>query len=230
MDRAHRKELKHDKFVEQVGHTVEYAAGHKSQVVKIAAGVVVLLVAALGVYLYMGRQHAQRQADLHQAMRTIDAQIGPSSEFLVTYPTQEEKDKAVEKALTDVATKHSGKEEGMVARYLLGVQFADRGKLADSEKNLKIVADDGDDEIASQAKLSLAQLYESQNKVAEAEKLLQSIANDPTIFVSKWQATIALARLKAKSNPAEARKLLEPLRTASGAVSRVAINALGEIR
>ena len=29
MDRAHRHDLKHDRFVEQVGHTVEYAAEHK---------------------------------------------------------------------------------------------------------------------------------------------------------------------------------------------------------
>jgi len=94
---------------------------------------------------------------------------------------------------------------------------------------LKPVAESGKDAYASQAKLSLAQIYDSMGRQADAEKLLRSLIDDPTILVSKEQATIALAKVLAKKNPAEARKLLEPLRAERGPVSRAALTALGEM-
>ena len=229
MDRAHRRELKHDKFVEQVGHTVEYASEHKSQVLKYLGIALGLAIAALAAYWYTSHQHSKRQAELTEALRVMDAQIGPPSEFVVSFPTEQDKQKAVEKALTDVANKYSGDREGLIARYFLGVTYADQGKLNDAEKQLKQVAESGKDDYASQAKLSLAQIYDAQGKQGDAEKLLRSVIDDPTILVSKEQATIALARLKARTSPAEARKLLEPLRTERGPVSRAAITMLSEL-
>ena len=93
----------------------------------------------------------------------------------------------------------------------------------------RLVADSADEPYSSQAKLSLAQIYEATGRAAEAEKVLRSIIDHPTILVSKEQATIALGRLLSKSKPAEARKLLEPLRTERGPVSRAAISALSDM-
>lgn len=231
MDKAHRRELKHDKFVDQVGHSLEYAADHKSQVVKIIGGVVLVAVLALAWYMYSRYAHGQRQAALHQAIRIQQAQVGPnSSDFFVTFPTEEEKQKATIKAFTDVANKYSSSEEGAVARYYLGTTAADAGDVKEAEKQFKLVAESGEDEYASQAKLSLAQIYESTGRDADAEKLLRSLVDDPTTLVSKEQATIALARALGDDKPAEARKLLEPLRASRGPVSRAAIGALGSIK
>ena len=131
--------------------------------------------------------------------------------------------------MAEVANKYSGKEEGRIAQYFLGLYHADKGNLAEAEKQLKPVAESGKDAYASQAKLSLAQIYDSMGRQADAEKLLRSLIDDPTILVSKEQATIALAKVLAKKNPAEARKLLEPLRAERGPVSRAALTALGEM-
>jgi tetratricopeptide (TPR) repeat protein len=230
VDRAHRRELKHDKFVEQVGHSVEYASEHKSQLAKYGIAALAVLVIGLGWYFYSNSQAAARQQALRQAMRTQEAQIGPGgNEYVVSFPTQAEKDTAVVKAFTEVATKYSGSDEGAISQYFLGIAAADQGKLAEAEKHLKAAVDAADDVYASQAKLSLAQVYEATGRVAEAEKLLRSMIDDPTILVSKEQATIALARTIAKSKPAEARKLLEPLRQERGPVSRAALSALGDI-
>lgn len=230
MDSAHRRELKHDKFVEQVGHGVEYAAEHRAQVIRWGGVALAALLVVLGGYWYFGRQHDARQAALRNAMQTYEANVGAGgNEFLRTFATQEEKDKAVVKDLTEVADKYSGKEEGLVARYFLGLHYADKGNLSEAEKNLKTVAESGKDVYASQAKLSLAQVYESSGRIGDAEKLLRSLIDDPTVLVSKEQATIALGRMIAKKNPAEARKLLEPLRAERGPVSRAAITALGEV-
>ena len=230
MDSAHRRQLKHDKFVDQVGHSVEYAATHRDQMVKWGGAALAVVVLVAGIYWYMNYQHGVRQTALRNAMQTYEAGVGTGgSEFVKTFATQEEKDKAVVKDLSEVANKYEGKEEGQVARYFLGLHYADKGNMADAEKNLKPVAESGKAIYASQAKLSLAELYDSMGRQAEAEKLLRSLINDPTILVSKEQATIALGRILARKNPAEARKLLEPLRSERGPVSRAAITALGEI-
>ncbi|HUS05884.1 MAG TPA: tetratricopeptide repeat protein [Bryobacteraceae bacterium] len=230
MDSVHRKELKHDKFVEEVGHSLEFAAEHKSEVIKYAIGALVLIVAGIAIYLYLDSQTAARQEDLRAAMRIQEAQIGPaSSESVLSYPTEAEKQKAVEKGFTDLHQKYPGKHEGMVAEYFLGTTYADNGKGAEAEKALKDVAENAKAEIASQAKLSLAQLYASQGRNADAEKLLKNLMEHPTALVSKVQATVSLARMIAPSKPDEARKLLEPLRSEQGAAGRVALTALAEL-
>jgi len=230
VDSVHRKELKHDKFVEQVGHSVEYAAEHREQMIKWGGAALAVLVVGAGIYWYISYQHSVRQEALHNAMNSYEAGVGTNgNEYLKSFPTQADKDKAVIKDLSEVASKYNGKEEGRIAQYFLGLYYADKGNMADAEKQLKPVAESGKDAYASQAKLSLAQVYESTGRLADAEKLLRSVLDDPTILVSKEQATIALAKVLSKKNPAEARKMLEPLRAERGPVSRAAITALGDI-
>lgn len=230
MDRAHRHELKHDKFVEQVGHTVEYAAEHKQALVKYGAAVLAVLVLALAWYSYSRYQARARQDALRQAIRTQEAAVGPGqSEFILSFPTEAEKAAAVEKAWNDLINKYPGSDEAMVAHHYLAVNASDKGNMQEAEKHFKIVAESGRKPYDSQAKFSLAQLYGATGREAEAEKLLRSLIDNPSVMVSKEQATLALARLIAKSRPAEARKLLEPLRTERGPVSRAAITMLGEI-
>jgi predicted negative regulator of RcsB-dependent stress response len=231
VDKIHRRELKHDAFVDQVGHSVEYAADHKGQIVKWAGVAVALFLLVLGYIFYSRYQHEQRQEALRAAMRVQEAQIGANtSEFVQTFATQAEKDQATQKAWTEVAGKYGSKPEALIAKYYMGINAADKGNLADAEKHLKEVADSSNDVYSSQAKLSLAQIYEANGRIDEAEKTLRSLISSPTILVSKEQATIALAKILSRKNPAEARKLLEPLRTERSAVSRAAISALGDIR
>jgi predicted negative regulator of RcsB-dependent stress response len=230
VDRAQRRELKHDKFVERVGYSVEYASEHREQFLKWGGAALAVIIIAAGVYYWMQHQERVRQQELGKAMDIQSAQIGTGGNaFITTFPTQEAKDKALEAALKDLANKYPGKREGVIGRYMLGVTYADRGNLAEAEKYLKEAAESGEEAYASQAKFSLAQLYMSTDRPAEAEKLLRPLIANPTIFVSKEQATVALAKALAKSKPDEARKLLEPLRTERGPVSRAAITALGEI-
>jgi predicted negative regulator of RcsB-dependent stress response len=164
-------------------------------------------------------------------MRIQDAQIGPAdaSEFVQFFPTVAEKNAAIIKAFTGLMEKYPNKREGLIGRFYLGVLYADEGKVLEAENLWKPITESSDKEYASQAKLSLAQLYETQDRTADAEKLLRSIMDHPTILVSKEQATIALAHALSRSKPAEARKLLEPLRTERSAVSRMALTAIGEL-
>ena len=117
MDRVTRKELKSDRFALEVGHTVEYVAGHRREVLMYVALVAGVLLISIGVYLYLAREHSTRQAELREALRLQDATIAVTgTDYLPNFQSQAEKDKAVEKALQDVASKYAGKDEGEIAR------------------------------------------------------------------------------------------------------------------
>ncbi len=231
MDKITRKELKSDHFALEVEHGVDYVADHKKQFIQYGAIAAVVIVLLSAFFWYRSYQHGIRQDALSAAIQVQNASIGPpQNEFMTAFPTQADKDKATNKAFTDLATKYSGSDEAYVAEYFLGANAADKGDLAQAEKRFKLVAENASAGYASLAKLSLADIYKAENKTADAEKVLKSVIDSPTVLVSKEQATIALAHLLAPTNPAEARKLLEPLRGSQrSAISRAALSALGEL-
>jgi hypothetical protein len=231
VDRITRKELKTDKFAQEVTHTFEYVGAHRRAATKYTIAAVVVVVLAIGFWVWRSRAAETRQRDLAEAMRVQEAAVAPPSDnpLILTFRTQAEKEAAAVKAFNGFLAKHSGSDEASIARFYLGVVAADAGKVAEAEKSFQEVASNGTSGIASLAKLALSQIYASQNKIADAEKQLRALIANPTPLVSKEQATISLAHVLAQSNPAEARKLLEPLRDGRNAVSRSALTALSEL-
>lgn len=230
MDKFTRKALKTDKFAQEVTHSVEYVAGHRKQLGRYGTIAAIVILVAVAAYGFLHYRSGVREDALKAALRVQDATVGPSlTEGMLSFPTQQDKDKAQVKALTEVATKYDGTSPGAVAHFYLGAYNADKGNLAEAEKHFKSVVDSGDKNYASLAKLSLATIYGSEGKQAEGEKLIRSVVDKPTVFVSKDQATIALAKYMAPYNPREARKLLEPLRGGRSVISKIALSALAEI-
>lgn len=229
MDRLSRKQLKTDKFAQEVGQTFEFLSEHRAQV-KLYGGIgLAVLVLGAGYYFYSNYQASGRQKALAEALKVDDATVGQSQPPLMSFATQEEKDKARNKAFTEVAAKYPGTQEGAIAQMYLAAALADQGKLAEAEKAYQAVLDSAPKPYVSVATLALADVYAAEGKVADAEKVLRDLLNNPTPFVSKEEATVHLAKVLAKSKPAEARKLLEPLRTARPTISRAAITVLGSI-
>ncbi len=230
MDRITRKELKTDKFVTEVGETVEFFAAHRREILRYGAIALAVLVLLVAGNWYRRHQHAARQEALNQALGIYNAPVGQTGNpFLPGYPSEEEKNKAALKAFTDLATRHPRSAEGLIATYYLGTMAADRGDLAEAERRLKEVAESRQRHYASLAAIALSDIYRAQNKLAEAEKLLRSLIEKPTEFVSREHATILLAELIRESRPEEARKLLEPLRTERSVISRHSLSVLAEL-
>lgn len=231
MDRLTRKELKTDKFAQEVEHTVEFLGEHRRQAIVYGGIGLVLVIVAAGVYFYRNYAHGQREEALRDAITIQTANIGPvSNPIAKSYPTKAERDKAAEKAFADLAARYDGSDEAAYALYMLGNMAMDEGRTADAEKRYKAVIDQGPANYASLAKVTLADIYASQGKLNEAEQLLRSIIDKPTVLVSKEEATIQLGRLLADKKPEETRKLLEPLRTSDRtAISRTAITILSQL-
>jgi len=230
--RLTRKELKSDKFVSEVGHTVEYVSEHRKQVIRYAVVGAVVLVLVLLFFGYRRQQSAARSAALNAADEIQNSPVGPPRpDAPKTFATDQEKNSAATKAYTDLVTKYGGSNEAIIAEYHLGLIAADQDKLPEAEKWLKEVADSGNANYASLAKLSLADLYRAQGKIAEAEKLLRGLMDRPSDFVSKDAAAVTLAQLLVSTRPQEARKLVEPLMaTNRPAIGRAAAAVMGELQ
>jgi predicted negative regulator of RcsB-dependent stress response len=229
VDKLTRKELKSDKFAQEVQHSVQFVSGHREQIreqaLRWGAPALALVLIVAGVFYYRNYQHAARQEMLHAAMRIQNSQVGPSQgEYVVTFPTSEARNTAVLKAWRELLAKYPGTEEGRIAEYFLGTNAADGGNLAEAERHFKASIDSGNGPYASLAKLALAQVYGGEGKVKEGAQLLQSVMDHPTVLVSKETATLALAELLKSTDRQRAKKLVEPLRTSTrAAVSRAAI-------
>jgi predicted negative regulator of RcsB-dependent stress response len=230
VDRLTRKELKSDRFALEVQHSIQVVSEHRQQLTRWGTVVGVVAILVIAVVLYRNHEHTVRQEALHDAQQLQNATIGPQvNEFNITFPTQAERDKAVNKAFTELAAKYPGTDEGLIAEFFLGTNAADQGKLAEAEKRLKEVADSSTP-YSALAKVSLAQVYAAEGKLPDSEKLLQSLIDHPTPLVSKEAATIVLAELIQSKDPQRARKLLEPLRSNPRSnISRVAISALSDM-
>jgi predicted negative regulator of RcsB-dependent stress response len=232
VDRLTRKELKTDRFAQEVGHTVEYVGEHRQQFVRYGAIALVVVVIAAGIYFFLRHQANERREQLSRAMLIMASPVGEgtTNPFGAVYKTEEDRNQAYAGAMQQIVNDSPNSREGVIAKFYLAGQRAREDKLDEAVRLMTDVANSGKDEYASLAKLSLAKLLNQQGKTQEAEKQLRDLINSPTAFVSKEKATIALAELIAPTRPDEARKLLEPLRESRATVSRAAMNALAGLR
>lgn len=225
-----RKDLKKDAFAAEVEHGVEYVAAHKGAVARYALVVVAVLVAALGYYIYSNRQAAARQEALREARRAMTASIGaPVLPPGLSFPTEEEKEKATEAAYQKLADQYPGTTEGAIAQLYLAAGKVDRGELDAAAAIYRQVIDKGPSEFASTAKLTLGQVLWSQGKADEGKKLIQELIDRPTEFVSSEQASLTMARMQLRTEPEEARKILDKLREGRAAVSAVALEMMAQL-
>jgi len=231
LDRQTRKDLKTDKFAEEVFDVFSWTSTHKAAVIRYSAIVVAVVVIGLGVMFYNRSQATQREEALSNALRIDDAAVGPTAAPpALHFDTEEQKEKARAQAFSEIASKYSGSQEAAMAELYMAGYDVDAGNLDSAGKRFQRVMDDAPKPYAALARLALAQVYATQNKTADAEKLLRELIDHPAPTVSKEQATIVLGQILAQSNPAEAHKLLDPLRTSTrAAISRTAITAAATI-
>lgn len=232
MARITRKELKTDKFALEVGQTLSFFEEHRQELIRY--GTVAIVVAALvfGFISYRRHQKAAREEALSRAIQVQETPVGPvapGSPATNNFPTQQVKDETAVKVFTDVRNKYSGTNEAEIAEYFLGAIRADQGNLAEAAKDFQEVAQKGDQQYASLAKLSLAQVYFSQGKSQEGENLLRDLMAHPTMFVSKDQAAITLARALLPTKPDESRKILDSLRNQPTAAGQVALQMYSQL-
>jgi len=221
--RITRKELKSDKFAQEVGLTVTFFEEHQKDIVRYGAIGVATALLILGYIVYQRHEHTAREQALTEAIMLQETPVATAAVGGGrTFQTQEAKDAATTKAFSDVVSRYSGSAEGQIAQYYLGSILADEGKLAEAEKAFLQLSEKGDSRYGSLARLALADIYYADGRTAQGEKALRDLMAHPTVFVSKDQAAIALARHLAGKNTAEARKLLAPIKDGNSPAASIA--------
>ncbi len=161
MDRQHRRELKHDKFVDEIGMLSTRAKENQRLLYGLAAAALAIAVIAYGVYFYRSNREHKAQDLLGGAIGTIDSPIvnpsqpNPSARF----KTDDERNKAAETQFRDVEAKYPSTDAADVAGLYLARIDAARGDVAGARKLLQnFVHDHPKNVLVGSARYSLYQI------------------------------------------------------------------------
>lgn len=237
MDTQTRHALKQDRFVEATASGLGWLQLHRTNVIRIAVGIVI--VAALivtGVLVYNSRSASARIA-FGQAMDIYNAPLRQPGQPVApgerSYATAAERAKAANPLFVDIANRYGWFKIGANARYFAGLTYLDMGQTAQAEAALQKAGDWHDSALAALAKIALAGLYRETGRTGQAVDLYQQLIKKPTSTVPASAAKLQLAQLYETTNPAQAKKLYAEIKdqdktTAAGQIAAQKLNGGSE--
>jgi tetratricopeptide (TPR) repeat protein len=165
MDRQHRHDLKHDKFVDEIGVLSSKAVANQRVLLLLAGGLLAIAVIVYGIFFYRSNREDHAQEALAAAIETFDAPVGdvpPEQQATQTGPrfkTEPEKTAAAEKQFKDVQSKFSGTDASDVAGLYLARMAAARGDSKTARPLLEAFIKEQDDHLlGNAARFSLYQM------------------------------------------------------------------------
>lgn len=186
----HRRELRHDKFVDEMGSLSSRARENQRFLLTITVGVVVVALAAYGYYFYRNNREQQAQDALAGAIDTIDSPLlsAPGSQQPqqpgAKFKTEAERNTAAEKQFKDLESKYSGTDAADVGNLYLARLDAGRGDVAGARKLLNAFVDEHPKHVlVGSARFSLYQLRIENGEAAQVASELQNEVNksDPVL-------------------------------------------------
>jgi len=219
MRREHRRELKHDRFVDQVGSLSGKARDNQRMIL---IGLVAAVVIALGVYGAMAwhsgsEQRAQNA--LAAAITTVDSPLLPQPGGQpipgAKYKTDAERSAAAEKQFTEVTSKYSGTDAADVAGLYLARFDAARGDTAKARELLqKFISDHPNHVLVGSARFSLYQLRIENGESAQVATELQAEIAKPSPALPPDTLLVLLAHAyDAQNNGVKAKEAYKRITT-----------------
>lgn len=221
MARLSRHELKQDEFQSTVEAFENFAKQNYKQIILTVAVAILVAGSILGWKQYNARQESAANAALADALKTFNATAGgpapnlfggaqqqaPASEFA----TEQDKYKKALSQFRAVVAKYPRQTAAGFARYHVGLCQAALGDSAAAAKTLEAASRDRDRDVASLAKLALAEELARTGKTDEAVKTYKDLASHPSPTVPEATALLGLADVYRASQPGEARAIYEKL-------------------
>ncbi len=230
MARISRKQLKHDRFVEEVGQSVVYVSSHRKQLL-IWGGVAIVLIIAIASYGgYRRTRAAETRAEFQKAVEMyhgrVDTQQQPGG---ITFPTTIARFRDTTEQLEKVISEYGAREETVAAAYYLALLEIEQEKLEEARKRLEGIVDNKG-EYAALARLALADLHARRQEDEQARRHYQHLIDNPTRVVPKSRAQLALARyLSTTDKEEEAKTILEEMMKEPGTAGVSAGTTLTEL-
>ena len=217
MDQQTRQALKHDQFVDTTQHGLEWASENRRPLLlwgSIVGALIVIL--AIGAFVFT---HRSRQADVAfgEAIQSYQTPIASPGQQVPpgvkTFPSASERAKAANQLFLKVADNYGMTSSGKLARYFAGLTALEAGQNSQAESTLKQVAGGWNSDLASLAKLGLAQLYRQTNRDAQAIEVYNDLTAHPSTSVPAGTAQLQLADLyEAENKPELAKKVYAQLK------------------
>lgn len=146
MDRQHRRDLKHDKFVDEIGTLSTRAGENRALLIALAVGALLVAVLAYGMYFYRSSREKKAQVALSTAIETINSPLIPPTGQSQTpdakFKTETERSAAALKQFQDIEAKYHGTDAADVAKLYLARLAAGRGDMTTARKLLQEFIDE----------------------------------------------------------------------------------------
>ncbi|HVS31793.1 MAG TPA: tetratricopeptide repeat protein [Thermoanaerobaculia bacterium] len=145
MDRQHRRDLKHDKFVDEMGILSSRARDNQRLLYLIGVSAIAIAVIAYGIYFYRSTQERKAQAVLAEAITAIESPLivpdAPQQDPAAKFKTEEERAAAAEKQFLEVKSRFGGTDAADVANIYLAQIASGKKDVATARKLLQEFVD-----------------------------------------------------------------------------------------
>ena len=198
MDRQQRRDLKHDKFVDEFGSLSTRARENQRLLFTVAGAAVLIAVLAYGIYFYRSNREQKAQVALGAAIETMESPLMPApGEQPVPgakFKSEPERTAAAEKQFKDVEASHGGTDAADVASLYLARIAADKGDIASARTRLqKFVNDHPKHVLVAGARYSLYRLRIDGGEAPQVAQELQAELgkSDPSLPADSLLALLA---------------------------------------
>ncbi|HXI13850.1 MAG TPA: tetratricopeptide repeat protein [Thermoanaerobaculia bacterium] len=161
-ERLNRKDLKHDKFVEEVGTAYSFARQNKRRLLGISGAILLLALSLAGWFAYQSRQESKGQLRLAEGIEVMNAPVSETPAPATvgkSYKTEDEKVLKAEPIFKEVVTKYKGSDAASIADLYLARIAAWRGDIASARPRLeRFVASHREHLLAAPAQMSLYEM------------------------------------------------------------------------
>jgi TolA-binding protein len=188
MRREHRRELKHDRFVDEIGSLSARARENQRLLITAGVAIIAIIIVVYGVFVYRSTREGKAQQALSDAITTLDSPLLPPAGGQpvpgAKYKTEAERNAAAEKQFKDVKTKFGGTDAADVADLYLARFDAGRGDTATARKLLQqFIHDHPKHVLVGTARFSLYQL-----RIENGEA--QQVANELNAEITKMDPVL----------------------------------------
>lgn len=186
MARLTRKQLKQDRFVEEVTEAVGLFARHRKLITSAVVAVALLVVAGVGFYRYQIELANEARISLQEAMINY-YDLGPrdSEPEGFSFEPTIDKEQQIKESLNKVAQDFAGRLEGEIARLHLALYEVAEGDPEEAKTLLEGFLDHADDEVSALARKALADQLQREGQSEEALKHYEHLVENPTEMLPK---------------------------------------------
>ena len=220
MARLSRHELKQDEFQSTVEAFENFAKQNYKQIILTVVVAILVAGSIVGWKEYNARQAAAANAALADALKTFTASVGGPAPNLFApqqqpptgqFATDQDKYKKALAQFSDIVARYPRQTPSGFARYHVGLCQAALGDSPAAIKTLDAASRAADRDVASLAKLALAEELARAGKTDEAVKTYKDLASHPSATVPEATALLGLADAYRTSQPGQARAIYEKL-------------------